>query len=86
MVNNPNNWDMTGMVIETDNNEQYLVRVNGSRRLTIHNRKFLEKASWYTTPISMALAGPYPALPSLLVPPQATTVLPPALSTPPQER
>lgn len=70
MGNNPNEWDWMGMVIETDENDQYLVRVDGSRRLTLHNRKFLSKAKQYTTPEGLALPSPYLALLPLLAPPQ----------------
>ena len=36
-------WDITGVVVEVKNYDQYLVRVHGSGRLTLRNRKFLKK-------------------------------------------
>ena len=39
--NNPCKWDRTGAVVETCGNDQYLVKVDGSGRLTKRNRRFL---------------------------------------------
>ena len=39
----PNKWDRTGIVIEVRQFHQYLVRVDGSGRQTLRNRKFLRK-------------------------------------------
>ena len=41
--NHPNKWDKTGVVIEVRQYHQYVVRVDGSGRITIRNRKFLRK-------------------------------------------
>ena len=41
--NHPNKWDKTGIVIQIGDNDQYTVRVDGSRRLTLRNRCFLKK-------------------------------------------
>ena len=38
-------WDKTGQVIETHKNDQYVVKVDGSGRLTLRNRKFLKLAT-----------------------------------------
>ena len=38
-------WDKTGQVIETHQNDQYVVKVDGSGRLTLRNRKFLKLAT-----------------------------------------
>jgi len=74
----PTKWDKTGIIIEVRQFNQYVVRVDGSGRVTLRNRKFLKK---YTpvvprAPIAML---PYDRLsPNLVVPaPQ-----PPAISTP----
>ncbi|XP_041472552.1 uncharacterized protein LOC121421818 [Lytechinus variegatus] len=37
----PLKWDKTGVVIEVRQHDQYLVRVDGSGRITLRNRKFL---------------------------------------------
>ena len=39
----PLKWDKTGTVIEVRQFDQYAVRVDGSRRVTLRNRKFLRK-------------------------------------------
>ncbi len=39
----PNKWDKSGVVVETKDNDQYVVKVAGSRRLTLRNRRFLRK-------------------------------------------
>lgn len=40
---NPRKWDKTGVVIEVKQHNQYVVRVDGSGRVTLRNRKFLRK-------------------------------------------
>ena len=39
----PNKWDKTGIVVEVRQHDQYMVKVDGSGRLTLRNRKFLRK-------------------------------------------
>ena len=39
----PSRWDATGVVVEVKPHDQYLVKVHGSGRLTLRNRKFLKK-------------------------------------------
>ena len=39
----PNKWDKTGTVVQVGQNDQYIVKVDGSWRLTLRNRKFLRK-------------------------------------------
>ena len=39
----PRHWDKTGMVVEVRQYDQYLVRVDGSGRISMRNRKFLRK-------------------------------------------
>ena len=46
--NHPSRWDITGVVVEVKNNDQYTVKVDGSRRMTFRNRKFLKKITPYT--------------------------------------
>jgi len=41
--NYPKKWDKTGVVIEVHQYHQYVIRVDGSGRITIRNRKFLRK-------------------------------------------
>ena len=41
--NHPLRWDRTGLVIEVKQMDQYAVRVDGSGRVVLRNRKFLRK-------------------------------------------
>ena len=43
--NNPRRWDRRGTIVQSLPNRQYYVKVDGSRRLTLRNRKFLRKIS-----------------------------------------
>ena len=54
----PRQWTKTGRVVETCGNRQYRVRVDGSNRVTLRNRRFLRKIypvvdgpRWYTPKI-----------------------------------
>ena len=39
----PKKWDKSGTVVELGNYHQYWVKVDGSGRLTLRNRRFLRK-------------------------------------------
>ena len=41
----PKKWDRSGIVVETKNNDQYVVKMSGSGRLTLRNRRFLRKCT-----------------------------------------
>ena len=43
----PLRWDKTGIVVEVRQHDQYVIRVDGSGRVTLHNRKFLRKFQLY---------------------------------------
>ena len=45
----PNKWDRSGILVELRGNDQVLVKVDGTGRLTLRNRRFLRK---YTLPDS----------------------------------
>ena len=40
---NPLKWDRTGIVVEVRQFDQYIVKIDGSNRTTLRNRKFLRK-------------------------------------------
>lgn len=40
---NPRRWAKTGRVVETMGNRQYRIRLDGSGRITLRNRRFLRK-------------------------------------------
>ena len=44
----PLKWDKTGKVVEVHQHDQYVIKVNGSGRVTVRNRKFLRKFSPFT--------------------------------------
>ena len=46
--NHPSKWDITGVVVEVRDHDQYVVKVDGSGRMTLRNRKFLKKITPYT--------------------------------------
>ena len=39
----PNRWEKTGLVVEKGDNRQYIIRMNGSGRCSLRNRRFLRK-------------------------------------------
>ena len=43
----PNKWDRTGVIIQVNDNDQYLVKMHGSGRITLRNRKFLRRIQPY---------------------------------------
>ena len=40
---NPDKWDKSSVLVETRPHDQVVVRVDGSRRLTIRNRRFVRE-------------------------------------------
>ncbi|XP_057310065.1 uncharacterized protein LOC130648062 [Hydractinia symbiolongicarpus] len=63
---NPRKWDRTGTIIEVRQFDQYAVRVDGSGRVTLRNRKFLRRF----TPVmpqnsSFQLPSPLTSQPSI---------------------
>ena len=44
----PKKWDRTGKVVEVKDNDQYVVKVDGSGRLTLRNRRYLRKIQLLT--------------------------------------
>ena len=61
--NHPIKWDKTGRVVEV--RHQYLVRVDGSGRTTLRNRKFLRKYSAVynaTPPTQLPMHRPVPTI------------------------
>ena len=43
----PNKWDRTGEVVQVNDNDQYLLKMHGSGRVTLRNRKFLRQIQPY---------------------------------------
>lgn len=92
----PLKWDKTGTVIEVRQFDQYVVKVDGSGRVTLRNRKFLRKYSPAILPsptrtitIDMPLptAPTQPIAPSIITPQTAQhgtsgNVIPPPVNLP----
>ena len=41
----PNRWDKTGIIVEVRDHGQYLVRLHGSGRCTLRNRRFIRQCT-----------------------------------------
>ena len=54
--NHPTKWDRSGVIVESLGNDQYRVKVDGSGRLTLRNRRFLRAYSPVSTSISHHMA------------------------------
>ena len=63
--NHPNRWDRRGMVMKEEGHDQYQVLIDGSRRLTKRNRKFLK----LFTPFKLGQSGPIYQKPAYQMPP-----------------
>ena len=58
--NHPTKWDRSGTVVESSGNNQYNVKVDGSGRLILWNRRFLHAYSLLTSlePVQQPFNGP----------------------------
>ena len=62
----PTKWSNSGVVVETKPNEQYVVRVTGSGRLTLRNRRFLRAFTTHKlVPFGTRVQHPLPAHPQI---------------------
>ena len=84
---NPTKWDRSGTVMEALDHDQYWVKVDGSGRLTLRNRRFL-RAFTPVTPAFELRATPDPSIPDTLytTPPQTRFTVPAGPPPPPTER
>ena len=67
--NHPRKWNKTGTVVEVKQHDQYMVRVDGSGRATLRNRKFLRKFTPYHQPSQQS------STPSIIKEPYLTKTL-----------
>ena len=58
--NHPTKWDKSGVIVESTGNDQYLVKIDGSGRVTLRNRRFLRSY----TPASPTISTPMPSFPA----------------------
>ena len=70
-----NKWDKQGTVIATHDNDQYLIRVSGTGKLTLRNRRFLRKFK-ETNPYVADVEYPMMPLKALQTPHESTNHLP----------
>ena len=84
---NPTKWDRSGTVMEVLDHDQYWVKVDGSGRLTLRNRRFL-RAFTPATPAFELRATPGSSIPEkpFITPPQSGLTVPTELPPPPTER
>ena len=59
----PNKWDRTGTVMNVEGNDQYLVKIDGSGRLTLRNRRFLRMFIPVTSNVGEPLPWQQPSPP-----------------------
>ena len=68
----PKKWDKSGVIVESKSNDQYVVKMAGSGRLTLRNRRFLRKHSSSSTSASAQFPAQVPTLmstsPTVLTP------------------
>ena len=72
----PKKWDRTGHVVQANKNDQYVVKVNGSGRLTLRNRRYLRKIQPVTafSVLSQPTCRPnLSTIPVIPVPPPSVT-------------
>ena len=79
---NPHKWDKTGLVIEVKQYDQYVVRVDGSGRVTLRNRKFLRTFTPVVPRKSLPIFNPR-LVPFKTKTPQCHLPSDPVLSPPP---
>ena len=70
----PNKWDRSGVVVDVGDNEQYLVKIDGSGRLTLRNRRFLRQFVQPSTSIGEPLSSRCPASNDLALQPRPYTM------------
>ena len=72
---NPTRWDRSGVVMESKDFDQYLVKVAGSGRLTLRNRRFLRKFTPHDLYKSSQFGSRpnHPKVPAPFIPPLVDT-------------
>ena len=55
---NPRRWERTGTVMERRDHDQYAVKVDGTGRITLRNRKFLQKLEQIPKPAPLVPSAP----------------------------
>ena len=74
--NNPRRWERTGLIVEVLQHDQYRVKVDGSGRVTLRNRKFLRKFTPFISDPKILPSTPRPPTPPLIMEPVGIQVMP----------
>ena len=81
----PTKWDKSGVVVEVRQFDQYIIRLDGSGRVTLRNRKFLRKYLPVVSRDSLTTHPGHTQIPHLIptsqVQPQVSRNLPPVIPT-----
>ena len=80
-----NRWSRTGIIVEKLDHRQYWIRMNGSGRLSLQNRRFLKKVSTLPAPHiipSPNLPPPEPNVPKPETPPTSPPLPTPTVKVP----
>ena len=80
---NPGKWDRTGEILQVGEHDQYVVRVDGSNRTTLRNRRFLRKFEPFHAVKPVTTQIQYSLCPSVQVSKRPSN---PTVSAPPQQR
>ena len=76
----PRRWDKTGVVMECDKFDQYVVKMDGTGRLTRRNRKFLRRLTPLPKhPLPQVEVSSQPPLPTALAQAPAVSPVPPVV-------
>ena len=87
---NPTRWDKTGVVVEVRQFDQYVIRTDGSGRVTLRNRKFLRKYVPVITHVPLMMRPgptittqphPFPTQPEYQEPSIGNQLSPPKMNT-----
>ena len=81
----PTKWDKTGIVIEVRQFHQYVIRVDGSGRVTLRNRRFLRKYTPAVERNPIISLPQVPHLPAQPIPSAAPPSVPVPISTSPDQ-
>jgi len=79
--NHPKKWDRSGTVVECRTNDQYIVKVDGTGRLTLRNRRFLRRFEPHS--LSVYIPAVAPTATSLPHPSHRSQEADTVMSTPP---
>ena len=75
----PTKWDKTGMVLENQKHDKVLVRLDGSGRTTIRNRKYVREIPVTCATRTIPVPRPTGTVPIQRLPPSAMTEVPRAV-------